>query len=541
MPARRYAAAGLVALIGIMLSMVVWLWTEGERRSGIIGLLGPLSDRSTSALEKAMDREVEGLRGLGAMWEIHDPVISKTWPFETGVVLGQFTGVRWIAWVPREGGVTFVGRDTSARIDAQLLKQARFQVNATTPAFRERWKNAYDFDVLLPVRNARRPIGVVVGGIRIDSLWLARQPTFSGFRTVRLLNESDQPVVLHNMPDSLAPTWMHMRRTLTTPAGSNLTVEWVPTNDFVRQIMTPWPLLFLITGSFLSLALGALVLSFMQVREFSEALQATNRVLDRRVTDLSKRDHELSELNAELGDRVQQRTAELSRALRELEMFNHSVSHDLRSPLGAILNFTAVLKEDYGMQMDAEGTRLLDRISAAAYRANGLLDSLAEFSATETTIEESRTLNMKDIAERAFVEAVGNDGDGGNVTFQVRALPEATGDPALVHRVFVNLIGNALKYSRHQSARTLEVTGQANGKESTFAVRDNGRGFDPTRTSEVFEPFNRLHESDVEGSGLGLAIVAKIIGRLGGRVWAESDGATGATFYFTLPRAQGQA
>ncbi|RPH56877.1 MAG: hypothetical protein EHM89_14755, partial [Acidobacteria bacterium] len=111
-------------------------------------------------------------------------------------------------------------------------------------------------------------------------------------------------------------------------------------------------------------------------------------------------------------------------------------------------------------------------------------------------------------------------------------------DPVLVHRVLVNLLGNALKFSRGRDARVLQVTGHAEPTESVYAVRDNGSGFDPTRATLIFEPFRRLHDTDIEGSGLGLAIVAKIISRHGGRVWAESDGATGAAFYFTLPRAE---
>jgi signal transduction histidine kinase len=104
-----------------------------------------------------------------------------------------------------------------------------------------------------------------------------------------------------------------------------------------------------------------------------------------------------------------------------------------------------------------------------------------------------------------------------------------------VQRVFVNLIGNALKYSRGRPAREVEVGGQRDTVESTYWVRDNGPGFEPSRAPEIFEPFKRLQGAKVEGAGLGLAIVAKLVRRQGGRVWAESDGMAGASFYFTLP------
>ena len=539
MPARRYATAGLVAFIGVLLSLVVWLRAESERRTGVSAMLGDLADRSTGALESAIQRETDALRGLSAVWQVHDPDLSETWLLEAGMVFDHFAGVRWIAWVTEDSTrVAFAGRDTSDRMDPEKLHQARFQLTSGAASYHEHWTDAYELDVYQPVHLPNGKQAVLVGELRMDSVWMARQPGHAGFRTIYLENDQDGRVVLLDMPSDLAPSWMHVRRTLTSPAGGTLTVHWVPSNAFVLQIVTPWPLLFLLTGVFLSVALGVLLLSFLRLRDFSEALQATNRALEGQMHELSDRDRELRVLNEELGDRVHMRTEELTQALRELEALNHSVSHDLRSPIGAILNFAAVLDEDYGGRLDAEGRRFLERIRAAAGRASQLLDSLAELSASHAGADRTRLLDMSDLAQRAFVEAAGREGDSSNVRFSVDALPPALGDPELVHRAFVNLIGNALKYSRGRDVRILHVGGHADSSQSIYTVQDNGRGFDPARATEVFEPFRRLHETDVEGSGLGLAIVAKVIGRLGGRTWAESDGVTGATFSFTLPRPE---
>ena len=539
MPARRYATAGLVAFVGVLLSLVVWLRADSERRDGVSAMLEDLADRSTGALEASIQREADGLRGLSAVWQIHDPDHSQTWLLEAGMVLDHFTGVRWIAWVTADSTrFAFAGRDTSDRMNPEKLRQARFHLTSGVASYHERWTDAYELDVYQPVHGPNGQQGVLVGEIHMDSVWMARQPGHAGFRAAHLENDQGGRVVLRDMPSDFAPSWMRVRRTLTSPAGSILTIEWVPSNAFARQIVTPWPVMFLLTGVFLSLALGVLLLSFLRLRDFSEALQATNRALEGQMHELSERDRELRVLNEELGDRVQHRTEELTQALRELEALNHSVSHDLRSPIGAILNFAAVLDEDYGQRLDAEGRRFLDRIRAAAGRASELLDSLAELSASHASADRTRMLDMTDLAQRAFVEAAGREGDSSNVRFSVDALPPAVGDPDLVHRAFVNLIGNALKYSRGREVRILHVGGQGNSTENIYTVRDNGRGFDPARAAEAFEPFRRLHETDVEGSGLGLAIVAKVIGRLGGRTWAESDGVTGATFSFTLPRPE---
>ena len=147
-------------------------------------------------------------------------------------------------------------------------------------------------------------------------------------------------------------------------------MEWTPSDEFVKQLLTPWPLLFLLVGGGLSFALATMLISFLRQRDYANALRASNRELDARIAELSKRDQQLSEFNEQLGESVQQRTAELARALREVETFNHSVSHDLRSPVGAILNFAAVLSEDYGSQLDPDGRRFLERISASAARGS---------------------------------------------------------------------------------------------------------------------------------------------------------------------------
>ncbi len=537
---QRLVTAGVVALLGIVLSVAVWVRAESDRRTELTSMLGSIADRTTSRIEWQMQREVDGVRFLTTLVQSGAVGGAPAWPLQAGLILQEYPGLDWVAWVLPDSSVRgFVGRDTSVSMDPEVLRQTRFQLASQATTIHERWNDAYEYHVFAPVTVDTIRMGVIVAQARVDSLWLRRQPSLMGTYTVQLLGEDDRLIPLRVVPDSLAPPWMRMRRTITSPAGSLLRMDVVPPDDFVRQVSSGWPLMFLLTGAFLSFAIGALLIQFMRLRDFSSALERTNRDLDEKLTDLSRRDEELRRLNDDLGERVQVRTGELSRALREVETFNHSVSHDLRSPIGAILNFSVVLEEDHGDRIEPDGRRLLERIRGAAARANQLLDSLAEFSAAEVQPGAIRPLDMKDLAERAYAEALGRESLPEGVRFEVDPLPLALGDPELVHRVFVNLIGNALKYSRDRVARIVRVAGEPGPRENTYRVTDNGCGFDPARASEAFEAFRRLHGNEVEGSGLGLAIVAKIIGRLGGRVWAESDGVSGATFHFTLPPAEG--
>jgi len=223
--------------------------------------------------------------------------------------------------------------------------------------------------------------------------------------------------------------------------------------------------------------------------------------------------------------------------MTELEAFNFSVSHDLRSPLGAVLNFVAILEEEHAPQLSPAGRDLVARIRGSAERAVGLLEGLLKLSRAGRAELEIETLDMSTLAREAFAQARGA-GDEGEIELVICPLAAARGDRALVGSVFVNLLGNAVKYTRGREKRRIVVSGVSSGEAmNVYSVADNGVGFDDRHASKLFGAFERLHPSgQYEGAGIGLAIVARIIQRHGGRVWAEGRPEQGATFFFTLPR-----
>jgi len=226
----------------------------------------------------------------------------------------------------------------------------------------------------------------------------------------------------------------------------------------------------------------------------------------------------------------------LHEAMTELEAFGHSISHDLRSPIGAMLNYATIIEQDYGSRLEGEGVRLLGRIRASGEAAVQLLDQLVRFVWVEREGDQREHVDMSALAREAFAELMVGSENPDQVEFHVSELPAANGSPALLLRVFRNLLSNSVKYTRGREDRRISVTGIASGPENTYVVTDNGSGFDPQLAGLLYEPFRRLGTArDSEGSGLGLAIVAKIVRRHGGRVWAESDGVSGARFCFTLP------
>ena len=237
----------------------------------------------------------------------------------------------------------------------------------------------------------------------------------------------------------------------------------------------------------------------------------------------------------ELEARVRERTAELQAAYKELESFSYSVSHDLRAPLRAIDGYSAMLVEDHGAKLDAEGRRVLGVVREAAARMGRLIDDLLAFSRIGRHRLAAGAVDMQALAREVAAE-LGAQYPAARI--ELGALPAARGDPALLRQVWVNLLGNALKYSAKSAAPRVAISGKENGAELEYLVADNGAGFDMRYADKLFTVFQRLHrESEFTGTGVGLAIVQRIVARHGGRVWAEGETDRGARFGFALPRA----
>jgi len=236
----------------------------------------------------------------------------------------------------------------------------------------------------------------------------------------------------------------------------------------------------------------------------------------------------------DLEARVEQRTAELQAANRELESFSYSVSHDLRAPLRAIAGFVQILDEDHGAQLDAQARKHLERVRVNAQRMGQLIDDLLSFSRIGRTAMSWQTVDLTSMATAIAEEAVA--ASGRPIALTIDPLPACHGEPSLLNQVIVNLISNAVKFTSKVPEPSIHVGSTSQNGETIYFVRDNGVGFDERYAEKLFGVFQRLHRVvDFEGTGVGLAIVHRIISRHGGRVWAEGKLNEGATFYFTLP------
>ena len=238
-------------------------------------------------------------------------------------------------------------------------------------------------------------------------------------------------------------------------------------------------------------------------------------------------DERLAAFNRDLERRVRERTD-------DLESFAFSVSHDLRAPLRAMSGYAEMMLDEDSGTLTPDGQDRVQRILHAAGRMKELIDALLELARTGRTTFKSEEVDMTALALSAIQE-LSAERDGTTPT--VGDLPRVSGDRDLLRQVFVNLIGNAIKYSAARAVPVVTVGAAEGPDEITYWVRDNGVGFDMKDAGKLFEVFQRLHSrEEFEGSGVGLALVKRIIQRHGGRVWAEGRPDGGATFSFALPR-----
>ena len=276
---------------------------------------------------------------------------------------------------------------------------------------------------------------------------------------------------------------------------------------------------------------GSAVLVYVMLRRYEKRDSAARAAL-------VESQHEVQRMNADLEQRVLERTRQLEAANRELESFAYAVSHDLRAPLRSMSGFSQILRESAPPELDDKARHYLQRIHEASQRMSGLIEDLLGLSRIGRAELTSRPVSLSQIA-RDSASALQEKQRDRHIELSIAPDMNVDGDARLLRIAMDNLLGNAFKYTARAASPRIEVGVQPGESGPVYFVRDNGVGFDMAYAHKLFVPFQRLHpDAEFTGSGIGLVTVQRILARHGGRIWVEARPDEGATFYFTIDAAR---
>jgi signal transduction histidine kinase len=549
MPDEERGAEGLgpvailvILALGACLSVLVW---QSLRRHWEIEV-----ERQTewyaSSLADGLDAEFARLDGLirrrAQMWIT--PAFSEdptAWHDSVEIVLAENPAI--LAVLRADFVSAIAGSEDGKQQLREVLAEARRQVLDADGEF-----------IAGPTRTAG---GIEVFGIQVRASSDAtdKRSVFALFDAQRVVKDivdrralgfavtvsaDGHEVYRRDPPNGHATQSLRKAESIVMPNGKPWLLEVTPASDTELASWEQGPAIALAAGLLASGLIAAAVhfgtLSWRRER----MLRRVNTTLSQQIVDTRRGEGELRALSEVLEARVAERTGELNETIVELETFNYSVSHDLRGPLGAVINFASILQEDYGDKLDATARDHLQRIVGSATSAVSMMDALLAFSRSGRTELRKTLLDMPRVVQEVCDEL---SASLPQVKFAVKLgdLPNVIADENMMRFIFSNLISNACKFARKGEAPQIEVGGNPGSNETVFFVRDHGIGFDMRFAEKLFKVFERLHASDgYEGHGVGLAIVARMVRRHGGRYWAQGAVGKGATFYFTVANPGGE-
>ena len=507
--------APLVLSLGVLASLVLTLGVRRAQETALQRDVDAAAETVRALALERLDRPVVALESRIERWAALEPRPAQDWVADAEHFLSEHPDFAALVRVEPEGASAVAARGDGLRALRELRGEPPRSLGGAGSVGPKRLADGgialglelpYEvgtpgsaiFALLDPARLLASNLGAVAPRA---ALVLESQ----GVVAVELGERADGDAARElELDPKLGPAW---------------TLRVWPSADAAAQALGRRPAAVLGAGLAISLLLAALIWLAQLAAARGRALLALERTLEQRLAGPTRSE------------------AELRDAVLELETFVYSVSHDLRSPLGAIVNFAAILGEDYGDRLDAAGRDHLMRITRSAQGAVAMMNALLAFSRSGRQEMHKSWVDVDALARSVVAELVLTCPAAKSVRI-VPPLPAVFADPSMLRLVLQNLLSNALKFSSDRADPRIEISGRLDARECEFSVSDDGIGFDMRHAPKLFRVFERLHSAEeFPGNGVGLAIAARIVRRHGGRISAEGAPGRGAIFRFALPRS----
>ena len=526
----RFLTAAIVTLLFGFLTYQVWIFLRDTDASKTALVAESESYAARSQLIRNIETMLQSLRNLRAYWTRYGSLPRDQWADDAGLEFELFEGIQAIIWSDSAQDIRYVLTEQNPVLDyrpdneewqslGDLLSEAR-RVEGDAIVGPYASDSGAQFHVVLDgASDGGSLIAIFEAGSTFASLLRDQSP---GYAITVLWNGA----ILYQRgraATDVPQNWTREGR-IRTSTGTTWTVVHAPTPALADSLATPTIDAVLPLGFIIAVLLGLIILENGRAR--FRALAA------------EKAERHIAQLNKNLEQDVADRTEELANRTFDLETIADSVAHDLRNPLNSISVNTQVLEQQFAATLGQEGLAALERTASGVRRMTEILDRLVGLSVASHSTFRRERIDMRALVAQVF-EEIDLAEPPPPVEFVLEDLPAVDADRTLVQTLVLNLLGNALKYTRDKTHRRIEVLGSTASGISTYCVRDNGVGFDAQYADRMFQAFERLpggQKSD--GLGLGLMIAARVVKRHRGLIWAEGKKGEGATFSFTLQHKQ---
>lgn len=532
---KRAAIAVCVAVVISLLTIVIWTKQKERNVAQIVRVTEAESYGARSQLVRNIEVMLTALREARRYWENYGHQPREQWVSDAGIELSHFGGVQFILWDDPERGNRYIRTsehsDFSYRPDDEewqayeaIVAKLR-DVKASTmlgPFVNDDGRAAYEIYIVDSVGGTSGRVAAMVSAPdSLEPLLRDESPGYAISVDWDDVNLFRRGTAATNAPDAWVRTGL-----IETSFGTQWSVTHSPTPELLKSLQSLATDSFLLLGLTIAVLLGSLTFENGRARSRAAAAEAAEL--------------KLAELNGNLEKEIDDRTRTLANRTAVLQTITDSVSHDLRNPLNSISMNADLLKQHFSDSLKEEHHAVFNRISRGIHQMIEILDRLLGLSAATHSAFEPIPLNMRELIQDLFDELVATEPPP-DVHLEMTELPGAFGDRKLVQMLVMNLLANALKFTRGQDERRIAVDFRESDGEVVYSIHDNGIGFDTQHAQDMFAAFRRLENSqESDGHGLGLAIAASVVNRHHGRIWADSKRGEGATFYFTLMPASMQ-